>query len=82
MLWGGWGERKRERALYIFFSLRGRRLKGREREFWEKGVLGARETRGAREEGGSLRFSLSLPFQTPATQAIFFFDYCYFLRDT
>ena len=28
-------------------SLRGRRLKGK-----EKGVLGSRETRGAREEGG------------------------------
>ena len=65
-------------------SLRGRRLKGK-----GKGVLDARETRGAREEGGretslppsppfppraSLafcvsRFSLSLPFQAPATQA-------------
>ena len=63
-------------------SLSGRRLKGREREFW------AREKReGAREEGEKetaflslppcsprpSRFSrtenfLSLPFQTPATQ--------------
>ena len=30
-----------------YFSLRGRRLKGK-----GKGVLGARETRGVREEGG------------------------------
>ena len=47
-------------------SLRGRRLKGK-----GKGVLGARETREARPS----RFPraqnpLSLPFQTPATQAI------------
>ena len=61
------------------FSLRGRRLKGK-----GKGVLCARETRRAREEGEretafpSLPPSsraprapnpLSLPFQTPATQA-------------
>ena len=61
------------------FSLRGRRLKGK-----GKGVLCARETRGAGEEGEretafpSLPPSsraprapnpLSLPFQTPATQA-------------
>ena len=61
------------------FSLRGRRLKGK-----GKGVLCARETRRAREEGEretafpslppSSRAplapnSLSLPFQTPATQA-------------
>ena len=31
----------------LFGSLRGRRLKGK-----GKGILGARETRGAREEGG------------------------------
>ena len=60
------------------FSLRGRRLKGK-----GEGVLCARETRRAREEGererGKQRFPpflpprapnpLSLPFQTPATQA-------------
>ena len=42
-----------------FSSLRGRRLKGK-----EKGVLDARETRGAREEGGTLAFlsHLKLPF--------------------
>ena len=33
--------------LKLYHSLRGRRLKGK-----GKGVLGARETRGAREEGG------------------------------
>ena len=33
--------------LHVRLSLRGRRLKGK-----GKGVLGARETRGAREEGG------------------------------
>ena len=48
-----------------FFSLRGRRLKGK-----GKGVLAARETRGAREEGVSLapktpfpQTPFSLPFQ-------------------
>ena len=69
-------------------------LKGKGKEVFGKGVLGARETRGAREEGGwmektmvswqafpsllpssrapcvSLANSLSLPFETPATQAI------------
>ena len=57
---------------YWFFaiSLRGRRLKGKGKE-----VLGARETRGARSLLARLsRFPpapnpLSLPFQTPATQA-------------
>ena len=61
-------------------------LKGNGKGVLGKGVLGARETRGAREEGGrktpfpsllpssraprvSLANSLSLPFQTPATQA-------------
>ena len=39
-------------------SLRGRRLKGK-----GKGVLGARETRGAREEGGR---------ETPARRPLFF----------
>ena len=45
-----------------FSSLRGRRLKGK-----GKGVLGARETRGAREEGGTLAFlsHLKLPFPFP-----------------
>ena len=33
-------------------SLRGRRLKGKGKGALGKGVLGARETRGAREEGG------------------------------
>ena len=33
-------------------SLRGRRLKGKGKGVLGKGVLGARETRGAREEGG------------------------------
>ena len=53
-------------------SLRGRRLKGK-----GKGVLGAREMRGALEAllARPSRFPLaqnplSLPFQTPATQAI------------
>ena len=41
-----------------YFSLRGRRLKGK-----GKGVLGARETRGAREEGGR---------ETPARRPLFF----------
>ena len=64
-------------------SLRGRRLKGKGKGALEKGVLGARKTRGAREEGGretlpllpppsrvvSRPNSLSLPFRTPATQA-------------
>ena len=42
-----------------FSNLRGRRLKGK-----GNGVLGARETRGAREEGGTLAFlsHLKLPF--------------------
>ena len=46
-----------------FSSLRGRRLKGK-----GKGVLGARETRGAREEGGMLAFlsHLKLPFPFPS----------------
>ena len=39
-------------------SLRGRRLKGK-----GKGVLGARETRGARKEGGR---------ETPARRPLFF----------
>ena len=43
-------------------SLRDRRLKGK-----GKGVLGARETRGARAV--SRPNSLPLPFRTPATQA-------------
>ena len=57
------------------FSLCCRRLKGK-----GKGVLGARETRGAREGGASRssRFSFlnsfSLPLQTPATQATLFYD--------
>ena len=63
-------------------SLRGRRLKGKGEGVLRKGVLGARETRGAREGGvrrHPSRFSraqnslsqnsLSFPFQTPATQA-------------
>ena len=41
-----------------FDSLRGRRLKGK-----GKGVLGARETRGVREEGGK---------ETPARRPLFF----------
>ena len=44
-------------CLYVF-SLRGRRLKGS----FRKGVLGARETRGAREEGGR---------ETPARKPLF-----------
>ena len=57
------------------FSLRGRRLKGKEREFY---VREKRDGR-ARRERGKQRFPpflpprapnpLSLPFQTPATQA-------------
>ena len=43
--------------------MRGRRLKGK-----EKGVLGARETRGAPLFSRAPN-RLSLPFQTPATQA-------------
>jgi len=54
-----------EKPHMVIASLRGRRLKGK-----GKGLLGARETRGAREEGGketlspSLRTqnALSLPF--------------------
>ena len=44
--------------LHTKISLRGRRLKGK-----GKGVLGARETRGAREEGGR---------ETPARRPLFF----------
>ena len=44
-------------------SLRGRRLKGKGKGALEKGVLGARETRGAREEGGR---------ETPARKPLFF----------
>ena len=40
-------------AFPISASLRGRRLKGKEKGVLEKEVLGARVTRGAREEGGS-----------------------------
>ena len=47
-----------ERKLWTQISLRGRRLKGK-----GKGVLGARETRRAREEGGR---------KTPATKPLFF----------
>ena len=46
--------------LWRYKSLRGGRLKGK-----GKGVLGARETRFPRAQN-----PLSLPFQTPATQAI------------
>ena len=46
-------------AAAAFVSLRGRRLKGK-----GKGVLGARETRGARKEGGR---------ETPARRPLFFF---------
>ena len=35
-------------------SLRGRLLKGKGKAVFGKGVLGARETRGAREEGRGL----------------------------
>ena len=42
-------------------------LKGKGKGVLGKGVLGARETRAPRV---SLANSLSLPFQTPATQAI------------
>ena len=45
------------------FSLRGRRLKGKGKGVLRKGVLGARETRGAREEGGR---------ETPARKPLFF----------
>ena len=46
-------------------SVRGRRLKGK-----GKGVLGARETRGARPSRFPRAHNpLSLSFQTPATQA-------------
>ena len=62
--WDGWSVFKIRR---IKSSLRGRRLKGNGKGVLGKGILGARETRGAHEEGG--RFSLSLPFHTPATQA-------------
>ena len=44
--------------LWRYNSLRGRRLKGK-----GKGVLGARETRGGREEGGR---------ETPARRSLFF----------
>ena len=49
------------------YSLRGRRLEGK-----GKAVLGAREARGPRAPPISLapKNSLSLPFQTPATQAM------------
>ena len=62
-------------------SLRGRRLKGKGKGALGKGVLGARETRGTREEGERVPLpsppshvvsrpnSLPLPFRTPATQA-------------
>ena len=53
VLWGGWGERKRERA--------GHDGKGEER----------REA-----------FRLFLFPSPPARFSIFFFDYCYFYRDT
>ena len=43
---------------YSYNSLRGRRMKGK-----GKGVLGARETRGAREEGGK---------ETPARKTLYF----------
>ena len=43
-------------------SLRGRRLKGKGKAVLGKGVLGARETRGAREEGGR---------ETPARKPLF-----------
>ena len=51
-----------------YFSLRGRLLKGKGKAVFGKGVLGARETRGARVVSRSN--SLPLPFRTPATQAI------------
>ena len=44
-------------------SLRGRRLKGKGKAVLGKGVLGARETRGAREEGGR---------ETPARKPLLF----------
>ena len=52
-----------------FGSLRGRRLKGKGKGVLGKGVLGARETRPSAFAFCVSRFSLSLPFQTPATQA-------------
>ena len=57
------------RGCLVCYSLRGRRLKGKGKGVLGKGVLGARETRGAREGDSRAQNSLSLPFQTPATQA-------------
>ena len=54
-----WGDsRLWSSGLLLLLSLRGRRLKGKGKGVLGKGVLGARETRGAHEEGGRVPSSL------------------------